>query len=110
TDYSSGVSSDGRGPYVQGVDGVRYSVVLTVATTHLYQKGNGKNPRKYAVNLDNPVPGGGGVPLGIIADGSDNNIETQWYTAANTRQNLHGIAVGQTVTAEQIDVTFHIDG
>src|SRR5690349_22857174 len=31
TDYSNGVSSDGRGPYVQGRDGVLHSVVLYLA-------------------------------------------------------------------------------
>jgi hypothetical protein len=111
TDYSSGVSSDGRGPYVQGTDGVRYSVVLYVAVLHLdQQKKSVKNPRKYTVNLNSPVPGGGGVPLGIITNGNDVNIEIQWYTAGNARQNLHNIPIGQTVTAEQIDVSFHVNG
>jgi hypothetical protein len=111
TDYSNGVSSDGRGPYIQGIDGVRYSVVLYVATLNLLRQGKSvKNPRMYTVNLDNPVPAGGGVPLGIITDGNDIHIEVQWYTVANARQNFHNIAIGQTVTADQIDVTFHVNG
>jgi hypothetical protein len=109
-DYSSGVSSDGRGPYVEGTDGVRYSVVLYVAALHLDHNKSVKKPRAYTVNLNNPVPGGGGVPLGIITDGLDTHIETQWYTVGNTRQNMHNIAIGQTVTADQIDVGFHING
>jgi len=111
TDRSSGLSSDGRGPYVQGADNVRYSLVSVVTTLHLEKpKGSVKNPRTYVVNLSNPVPGGGGIPLGIIADNNDINIETQWYTVGNARQNYHNIAVGQTVTADQIDLTFHING
>jgi hypothetical protein len=111
TNYANGLSSDGRGPYIQGTDGVRYSVVLYLATLSLDKSSKSvKNPRKFSVNLNNPVPGGGGVPLGTITDGSDINIETQWYRVGDTRQNLHNIAVGQTVTANQIDVTFHLNG
>ena len=111
TDFANGLSSDGRGPYVQGTDGVRYSVVVVVATLSLDKFSRSvKNPRKYSLNLNNPVPGGGGVPLGTITDGSDINIETQWYRVGNTRQSLRSIAIGQIVSANQIDVTFHING
>ena len=111
TDYSNGLSSDGRGSYIQGVDGVRNSIVVYVAGLSFDKASKSvKNPRKYAVNLNNPVPGGGGIPLGIITDGNDNNLEIQWYRAGDTRQNLHDIQVGQTVTANQANVTFHING
>lgn len=111
TDNSSGVSSDGRGPYIQGADGVRWSIIVYVAgLTFDPLKKSVKNPRHYSVNLNNAVPGGGGAPLGIITDGNDINIETQWYTVANARQNLRNIPISQTVTADQIDVTFHING
>ena len=111
TDLSNGVSSDGRGSYIQGTDGVGYSFVAHVAVLSFDKSSKSvKNPRKLTVNLNNPVPGGGGVPLGTITDGSDNQIETQWYRAGDTRQNLHNIPVGQTVTANQMNVTFHING
>jgi hypothetical protein len=111
SNLSSGVSSDGRGPYVQGVDGVVWSIVVYAAGLTLdRQRGNVKNPRKYTVNLNNPVPGGGGVPMGIITDGNDIHIETQWYRVGDARQNLHDIPVGQTVTANQIDVGLHLNG
>ena len=111
SDYSMGVSSDGRGAYVQGVDGVDYSVVLYLITTSFQKSSKSvKNPRQYTVNLNFPVTGGGGVPLGIITDGNDINIETQWYRVGDTRQNLHNIPIGSTVTANQLDVTFHING
>ena len=110
-DNASGVSSDGRGPYIQGADGVRNSIVVYVAGLSFDKSSKSvKNPRKYTVNLNNPVPGGGGVPLGTITDGDDNNIEIQWYRVGNARQNLHNIPVGQTVTADQIDLTFHVTG
>ena len=111
TDYSIGLSSDGHGPYVQGANNVRYSLVSVVTTLHLEKpKGSAKTPRTYTINLNNPVPGGGGVPLGSISDNNDINIETQWYTVNNARQNLHNIPIGSMVTADQIDVTFHING
>lgn len=111
TDLSNGVSSDGRGSYIQGTDGVRYSVVAPVAVLSFDKSSRSiKNPRKFTVNLNNPVPGGGGVALGTITDGNDNQIETQWYRVGDTRQNLRNIPVGQTVTANQMNVTFHING
>ena len=112
TDDSNGVSSDGRGSYIQGTDGVNYSVVLYLVTLSLDKSSKSvKNPRKYTVNLNNPVPGGGGTSLGSITDAGGNiNIEIQWYRVGDTRQNLHSIPIGQTVTANQIDVTFHING
>jgi hypothetical protein len=69
-----------------------------------------KNPRRYSVNLNHPVPGEGGVPLGIVTAGSYTNIEIQWYRVGDARQNLHNIAIGQTVPAGMMAVTFHIEG
>ena len=111
TDYSDGLSSDGRGAYVQGANGVRNSVVLWAAFLAFDKSSKSiKNPRKDAVNLNYPVPGGGGVPLGTIVDGNDSNLEVQWYRVGDARQNLHNIPVGATVTANQMNVTFHING
>jgi len=109
-DRPSGLSSDTRGAYIQGTNGVQSTVVSMVAALGLYATKSLKNPRTYTLNLNNPVPGGGGVPLGIISDGVDVYIETQWYTSNNARQNLHNIPVGQTVSADQIDVPVHING
>jgi len=109
-DYSTGLSSDSRGPYIQGTDGVRNSIVVMVAGLSLDKSSRSvKNPRKYSVNLDSPVPGGGGVPLGVVTDGNDVNLETQWTRVGDTRRNLHDMTVGQTVTADQMNVTFHIN-
>lgn len=111
TSSSSGLSSDGRGGYVQGVDGVLHSIVIYLANLEMdVARKSVKNPRKYTVNLNSPVPGGGGVPLGVITDSANIHLETQWYTVGSTRQNLHNIQIGQTVTAEQMNVSFHING
>lgn len=110
-DNPNGLSSDGRGPYVQGTDGVQNSIIIYVAGLSLDKASKSvKNPRKYSVNLNNPVPGRGGVALGTVTDGSDINLETQWYRVGDARQNLHDIPVGQTVTANQMNVTFHLNG
>ena len=111
SDLSDGVSSDGRGPYIQGTEGVIASVVGNEAALTLYQKKEStKDPRKLTMNLNNPVPGGGGVPLGIITDGSGNGLITQRDLVGNAFQNLHNIPVGQTVTAAQMNGSFHING
>ena len=109
-DRPNGLSSDGGGAYIQGINGVGSTAVANVAGLGLYATKNLKSPRRYALNLNNPVPGGGGTPLGIIADGNDVFLETQWYTSGNARQNLRDIPVGQTVQADQIDVPVHING
>lgn len=111
TDSPSGLSSDGRGAYEQRTDGVRYSVVRAFVSVSLDTAREGvENSRHYSVNLSNPVPGGGGVPLGIVTAASNANIEVQWRRVGNTRQNLHSIPIGQTVTADMMDVTFHVQG
>ncbi len=87
------------------------SAVDNAARLTLYKNKEGtKNPRQLKVNLNNPVPGGGGVPLGIITDGSSNGLHTQWHKVGNALQNLNNIRVGQTVTAAQMNVTFNING
>jgi hypothetical protein len=73
------------------------------------RKDSTKNPRTLTVNLNNPVPDGGGVPLGVITDRSG-NLVTQWYMVGNALQNLHNIPVGQSVTAGQMNVSFRIKG
>ena len=111
TNSSGGLSGDGRGAYLQGTDGVNYSIVIYLANMELdVARKSVKNPRKYTVNLNSPVPGGGGVALGVITDSANIQLETQWYRVGNARQNLHNIPIGVTVTAEQMNVTFHING
>ena len=110
TDFSDGVSSDGRGPYVANTDGVGVSLVGSTAVLTLGErKESPQNPRRLTVNLNRPIPGGGGVPLGIITD-HGGGLVVQWRSVENALQNLHSIPVGQTVTAAQMNVLFSIDG
>jgi hypothetical protein len=101
------VSSDGRGPYRKGEGGV----------TDIKAGGEGvldaisdtvRNVRSLTVNVSKPVPGGGGVPLGIVT--SRGGLMTQRVMVGDTAQNLVDIAVGQTVPAGLMSVTFFING
>ena len=110
SDLSDGVSSDGRGPYIPGTEGVLGSGVG-------FSGGMGiVSPRTLTVNLNHPVPGGGGARLGIITDATNSvprrwiGLGTQWKRVVDDPQNFHNIPVGQTVTAAQMNVGFHIDG
>jgi len=109
-----GVSSDGRGSYVPQTDGVIGAFVATAAGFAL------TSPRALSVNLNHPVAGGGGVPLGVIttvhalgtAEGFQQpiGINTQLTRTENRQASLLCIAPGRTEPAAQISVTFYIDG
>lgn len=112
-DFADGLSSDGRGPYVKGSDGVITSAVNNAATLTMYSKAGVKTTRTYTVNMDNPVPGGGGVPLGIITDTEmfgGGGLMAQLLSPGDTLQNLHSIPVGQKVAAPQIFAAFRVQG
>ncbi len=110
-DSPDGLSSDGRGPYISGTDGVGPSfVVLNFVGLGFGDAGGGKNPRTLTVNLNHHVPGGGGVPLGVISVGNDNMLFTSWQRVGNVGKSLVGIPVGQTVSAGQLNVSFHLNG
>jgi hypothetical protein len=111
SDLADGVSSDGRGSYIQGTDGVKWSIVIYEANIILDKDNrNTAKPRRLSVNLSHPVPGGRSVPLGIITDGDDNGLVTELGMVGDTLPNALDIPVGQTRTAAQMNVGFHIDG
>ncbi len=111
SDLADGVSSDGRGPYIQGTEGVSWSIVVYEANIIIdTDNARTKKPRTLTVNLDHPVPGGGGVPLGIIADGDDNGLVTELPMVGDTVPSMLDIPVGQTRTTAQMNVGFHING
>jgi len=113
-DFADGVSSDGRGQYVEQFRqlpfGKMSNAVQSSAGIHLGSPPDTtKNPRTLTVNLNRPVPGVG-VPLGIITDGDDNGVYTQMLGVGDTIPNFNDIPVGQTVTAGMMTVLFHING
>ena len=111
SDFADGVSSDGRGPYVKGTDGVQWSIVVGNAGLSLRADEDSiKKPRTFTVNLNNPVPGGGGIPLGIFTSGNDDHLYAAWKRVGNAIPSLHDLPVGDTVPAAQMNVSVHIDG
>lgn len=110
-DLPDGVSSDGRGPYLNGKDGVIDSRAGTEGALTIYDRPDTvRNARSFTVNLSQPVPGGGGVPLGINTAGNGSGFITQRGMVGDTVQNLIDIPVGQTETAAMMSITFHING
>lgn len=131
-DSASSVRSDGRGMYVNAVANatVELGVSAALIFTALHDA-NIDSIRAFRVDLSKPVPGGGGVPLGVLRvpeRTSDNraspavndltgtrstyaSIFAQWYAEPN--ENIHGVSdipIGTTVNAEQLDVNLTIDG
>jgi hypothetical protein len=112
-DFADGVSSDGRGPYVPPyvqIPAGKVSGAVGNGVALTFPPDTTKNRRTLTVNLDRPVPGGGGVPLGIITDGDDNGIYAQMQRIGDALQNFNDIPVGQTVTAGMLTVLFHVSG
>lgn len=110
-DAPKGVSSDGRGPYAAGRDGVKNSILtLGFMSLALGDSSGGQNPRTLTVNMNDAVPSGGGRPLGIITIRGDNQLYTSWERIGKIARSLANIPVGETVSAGQINVSFHFDG
>jgi hypothetical protein len=109
-DFPDGVSSDGRGPYLKGRDGVVDSRAGTEGALSFYWPGTLKNARALTVNLNKPVPGAGGTPLGIATSGDSSGLIVQRGMVGDTVQNLTDIVVGRTDTAAMLSITFHVNG
>lgn len=109
------VTSDGRGPYLHGTSNVDLIAASRAAVLHMAGPSvNGAPRRAIRVDLSQPVPGGGGTPLGVVTDSSHLEVAAQWKAepdgAHRRAYNMHDIPVGTTVEAAQLDVQFHIDG
>lgn len=110
-DLPDGVSSDGRGPYLKGRDGVIDSRTGTEATLTIYDRTDTvRNVRSFTVNLSKPVPHSGGVPRGTITSRNPSGFVTQRGMVGDTVQNLIDIDVGHKEQAAQMNVSFHING
>jgi hypothetical protein len=75
-----------------------------------YDKDSVRTPRSYRVNLNNPVPGSGAIPLGIFTAGSDNMLYAASLRVGDLSPSMNALAVGQTVVAAQINVSFQLNG
>jgi len=69
-----------------------------------------KRLRTYTVNLNKPVSGGGGVPLGIASSGNPGGFITQRTMVGDTIQNLINIPIGDTDTAAMMTIGASING
>jgi len=99
---------------VRGKDGVTFIGVGSDAVFTIVD--SSKTVRSFNVNLSTPVPGGGGVSLGTVSlpmgsrSARDWVLDAQWQMVGDTLQNMHTLAVGQTVTAAQMNIAFAING
>jgi hypothetical protein len=67
-------------------------------------------PRTFSLNLGDPVAGGGGQPLGVVTVRGDNLLYASWQRVGNLLRSLVSIPLGETVQADQLNVSFHLDG
>lgn len=109
------VTGDGRGPYVSGASNVDVIAAGFAGVLHIAgPPANGAPRRAIRVDLSQPVPGGGGVPLGVVTDSAHLEVAAQWGAEPDGERRrtrvLHDIPVGATVEAAQLDAQFHIDG
>jgi hypothetical protein len=109
------VTSDGSGPYTHGTSNIQ---VVSAGRAGVMVLGGdppaGTRRRAIRVNLNQPVPGGGGIARGIVVDSTHLEVAAQWkaepYGDRRRAHVLADIPVGTTVEAAQLDVQFHIDG
>ena len=131
-DAASSVKSDGRGPYLSASANATVEMGASAALifTALHHA-NLDSIRSFTIDLSRPTPRGGGIPLGIVRvpqlvsdshawpaanDSTESrstyaSILAQWFTEPN--ETLHGVSeipLGETIQAEQLDVSFTIDG
>ena len=106
------IYSDGLGPYVNATYNVQKVEAGGGAELWFNSsiKGN-KVIRSVNFNLNNPVPGDTGVPLGIVTDDQNFAVAAKWYVDSNyVKHSLLDIPVGQTVYSDTISPAFHLNG
>jgi hypothetical protein len=110
SDAPYSVTSDDSGPYHRAVDNVVMVMASRPAGLVLgAAPQKGARSRSIKVDLNHPVPGGNGVPLGLVVDNHDLELSAQWYTDSDqTSHSVLDIPVGQTVTSQQVEVGLHI--
>ena len=107
------VTSDGLGPYIAGpLNGhLRINVSRVASLEFAADPADGSVVRSVKVDLNHPVPGDIGVPLGVVTSNRNMEFAAQWYTDSNhVTHGLRDIPIGTTVNAEQVDIGVYIDG
>ena len=112
------VRSDDRGPYLHSVGNATVEAENAAALIlTAMQNPDVPSLRSFRIDLTRPVPRGGGTPLGVVSIDTIESRSTylsilaQWYTEPNyTLHSLLDIPVGTTVRAEQLDVSFAVNG
>ncbi|MDP9203582.1 MAG: hypothetical protein M3P26_16875 [Gemmatimonadota bacterium] len=112
SDAPFSVTSDGRGPYRRRSSNVGVVYIARIAVLNLADfTFDSMPPRSVKVDLSRPVPGGNGVPLGVISDSRGIEVSTQWgRDSAYITRSLLDIPIDSTVIAQQMEVGFHING
>lgn len=111
-DAPYGIRSDQRGRYRQDTGNV---IAVVVSGTAAFVLADHFVPpqdrRAILVDLDHPVAGADGVPLGLVRDDNNLAIVAQWEADSTRRlRNLAEIPIGSTVRAQMVSVEFHING
>ena len=117
-DMASGLSSDGRGIYWNGKDGVANPGIFGAWALNLFSwagsNGQTNRPRPdytgappgraLRFNLDRPVPGSGASPLGVVLD-SVGRIHAFWRDLEDVRTvvSILLMRVRDTVTTDRVE-------
>lgn len=111
-DLPDGASSDGRGPYLTGINGVSFAGAGHEGALVFYwpDTASGAGHRFITVNLNKPVPGGKGVPLGIHSSENRSGLILQRGMIGDTIKNLLDLRVGQRESAALLSISVHVDG
>lgn len=125
SDSGYSIRSDGRGAYSGTTDNVFVPGVGDIAGLILLQTPPAdQTARFFTVDLDHPVPGDIGKPLGVIkVDGrfpgrfvrSASAPRNELVAHANTdwdyhQNSLSEVPVGDSITVDQIDLDFYVNG
>ena len=110
TDSGRTVRSDGLGPYRPGAGGI-LGVFDGPRVGLLAYAADGDLQRGLTIDLDHPVLGDIGRPLGVHSERQFFEMEAQWMTGPDqAMRSLLDIPVGTTIAADQVEVNFMLDG
>jgi hypothetical protein len=99
------VQDDGLGDYIDNVSNANVETISAFALRTFRQyRPNSKPIRGFSVDLNNPVPGGGGVPRGIFFD-EKAVFGSYWYVDSNSHvYGIQEIPIGITVESDRTQI------